>query len=265
MILGIDLGASSTDFVLMDKREILKKKSIQSIQLNELEKEIKKLSWPVKKIKLIALTGGKSARARTKLLGCPVKKVPELLALSAGAVALSGKRNALVASLGTGTCLVSARKNTFAHAGGTGIGGGTLLGLSKLLLDTTDLEKINSMAEKGNRENIDLLVRDVVGAGIGSLPGNATASNFAKLKRSSRQDVAAGLVNLVAEANAMVIVLATRDFKQKNVVLTGKLLEIPSMRKRLVSCLKTLGFKPFIPENSAIATAVGAVVSTQEI
>jgi len=265
MILGIDLGASSTDFVLMDKREILRKKSIQSIQLRELEKEIKKLGFPIEKIKLIALTGGKSAKARTTLIGLPVKKVPELRAVSSGAVSLSGKKNALVASLGTGTCIVSARKNTFAHAGGTGIGGGTLIGLSKLLLETTDLEKINSLAEKGNRENVDLLVRDVVGSGIGSLSGNATASNFAKLKRSGKQDVAAGLVNLVAEANAMVIALAARDFKQKNIVLTGKVLEVPAMRKRLVSCLKTLGFNPSIPRNSAIATAVGAAVSTQEI
>ena len=261
MILGIDLGASSTDFVLMDKREILGKKSIGSVPLRGLAKEIKELGWPLEKIRFIALTGGKSSRAKKEIAGLPVRKVNELQAISAGGLALSSKKNALVVSLGTGTCIVSARNNTFSHAGGTGIGGGTLVGLSKILLNTTDLEKINALAEKGKSGNVDLLVRDVVGSGIGSLPGNATAANFARLGRARKQDVAAGIANLVAEANAMVIALAARDSKQPCVVLTGKLLGVPALRKRLVACLKTLGFKPVISRNSGIATAVGAAVS----
>jgi len=265
MILGIDLGASTTDFVLMDKFEILKKKSIKAVKMEALDKEIGKLKWPLEKLRLIAITGGKSADAPKTIFGIKAHKVNELQAISTGGLALASKRNALVVSLGTGTCIVSTRNNVFTHAGGTGIGGGTLIGLSKLLLGTTDLEKINVMALKGKSGNIDLLVKDVVGSGIGSLPGDATASNFAKLKKAKKEDLAAGIVNLIAEANAMVISLSSRESQQQNVVLLGKLLDVPAFKERLMECLSVLGRKPVVPHNYGIASAVGAAVFAQGI
>ena len=63
-----------------------------------------------------------------------------------------------------------AQNGIFTHCSGTGVGGGTVLGLSKLLLDTSDPKEIASLAEKGNKSQVDLILEDVVSGPIGQLP-----------------------------------------------------------------------------------------------
>jgi len=82
--------------------------------------------------------------------------------------------------------------------GGTAVGGGTLLGLSKLLMKTEDVKKIGQLAEKGNLSKIDLSIGDIVGKGIGLLPSNVTACNFGKIKNARKQDIALGLIKEAA-------------------------------------------------------------------
>ena len=48
---------------------------------------------------------------------------------------MSGLDRAVVVSMGTGTAYVMADKGRVSHLGGTGVGGGTLLGLSGLTLN----------------------------------------------------------------------------------------------------------------------------------
>lgn len=264
MILGIDLGASSTDFVLFGEKPI-ESKSMQAIELSELSSEIKKLNFPLKKVDLIALTGGKSSSARDSFHGIPVKKVNEINAIGCGGLFVSGEKRALIASMGTGTCLVKASEKRFEHLGGTGVSGGTLLGLSKRLLGTVDLNKINSLAEKGDLSRVDLKVKDIVGRGIGNLPPNATASNFARLKKVSKKDLALGIINLIAETNAVTVSLAAEKCECKKIVLTGKLSSIPVFHKRLLAGFGLLGKKAVFPKNYDIATAIGGCVFAQTI
>jgi len=264
MLLGVDLGASSTDFVLMKRRKILRKKSIPPISLKQLPRAIKETGFGSGELELIAVTGGKSASANREYLGVHARKVGEVRAIGAGGLFLSGKRKALVASLGTGTCIVSAGGKSFRHCAGTGVSGGTLLGLSKRLLGIKGWQEINKLAGKGNLKRVDLLVKDIVGQGIGKFPGNATASNFAIQGRVSRADMALGIINLVAEVNAVTIALAASACREKRVVLTGKLLAVPLARKRLLAGLKMLGVRAVVPKNYGIATAVGACVLVGE-
>ncbi len=263
MLLGVDLGASSTDLVLMKGKKILQANSIPPISLKQLPRTIKKTGFEVKP-DLIAVTGGRSSRACNEYAGIPVKKVSEIKAIGAGGLFLSGKKRVLVASLGTGTCIVSAEGMRFRHCAGTGVSGGTLVGLSKRLLKTSDWSEVNSLAARGNLKKVDLLVRDIVGQGIGGLPGNATASNFAKLGKASKADIALGIINLVAEVNAVTISLSSKACREKNVLLTGKLLAVPLARKRLLVGLKMLGVKAVIPKNYSIATAIGACIVVGE-
>ncbi|MFH1234196.1 MAG: hypothetical protein V1493_01125 [Candidatus Diapherotrites archaeon] len=88
MLLGIDLGASTTDFVLMEKGRVLKKKSIEAVCLAGLEKEILALKWPLSKVKRFCIAGGKSASAKKSLLGKPVKRIGEIKAIGAGGLFL---------------------------------------------------------------------------------------------------------------------------------------------------------------------------------
>lgn len=265
MILGIDLGASSTDFVLMGKRRVLRKKSIPAIGLSELEEQIIKLKWSFRKVSHFSLTGGMSFRAKNSLIGFPVKKVNEIKAIGAGGLFVSGKKRALVVSLGTGTCIVNAKGNEFKHCCGTGVGGGTMLGLAKHLLGTTDWVEISRLAENGDLQRIDLQVQDIIGKGIGRLPGHATAANFARQGKTRKSDIALGIINLIAETNAVIICLAAEECGQKEIVLTGKLLAVPMVRKRLLAGLRLLGKKAIVPKNYDIATAIGACVFAQTI
>ena len=263
MILGIDLGASSSDFVLMEGKRLLGEKSMPAISLGELEIEIIRLKWPLEKVSHFCITGGMSSKAKNSLLASPVKKVNEINAIGSGGLFVSGKKRALIASLGTGTCIVNANNGKFGHCSGTGVSGGTLLGLGKLLLGTTDLKRINQLAAKGDLRKVDLQVKDIIGKGIGKLPGHATASNFAKQGKAGKSDIALGIINMVAEANAVVVSLAAEKCGQKEIVLTGKPLSVPVLRKRLLAGLKLLGREAIVPRNYGNATAIGACVFAQ--
>ncbi|MFH1234195.1 MAG: hypothetical protein V1493_01120 [Candidatus Diapherotrites archaeon] len=169
-------------------------------------------------------------------------------------------------SLGTGTCIVDAKGNgKFEHCSGTGVGGGTLLGLSMRALGAKGLKEINALAEKGNLSKVDLLVEDIAGKGIGKLPGNATAANFAKCGKAGRGDVALGIINMVAETNAVLVSLAAEKCGQKEIILTGKLLAVHVFRKRLLAAFRVLGKKVVVPKDYGIATAAGACVCAKAI
>ena len=149
----------------------------------------------------------------------PVVKISEVQAIGRGGQAMAGLVGAardetplLVASAGSGTALIKAQGDTFAHVSGTAVGGGTMLGLARLLLRTMDPVEIEALAERGDRNGADLSLADVITGPIGSLPADATAVNFGRLGRRSfhgeisREDLAAALVNLVAQTIALVTI-----------------------------------------------------------
>ena len=47
------------------------------------------------------------------------------------------------------------------RVGGTALGGGTVVGLGKLLLGVESFAELAAMAERGDRRTVDLLVGDV--------------------------------------------------------------------------------------------------------
>ncbi|HNT30736.1 MAG TPA: Fumble domain-containing protein, partial [bacterium] len=160
----------------------------------------------------IVVTGGRSRDLPDQLTIPSVKHVDEIQAIGCGGLKTSGLSEALVVSLGTGTAMVMARKNENAsivvtHVGGTGLGGGTLMGLGAMLCHVRSFAELESLVEKGDREQVDLLVRDIVGSGIGILPPDLTAANFGRIARNPehsprREDLAAGLLNLVGQSVA---------------------------------------------------------------
>src|SRR5208337_4967164 len=110
------------------------------------------------------------ARARRASLRRPVLKVNEFTAIGVGGTTLAGKERALVVSLGTGTAMVSVNTAEIRHVSGTGVGGGTLLGLAKHMLGVSGLDTLEAMAGRGDLHRVDLSVRDIAGGPIGDLP-----------------------------------------------------------------------------------------------
>lgn len=70
-------------------------------------------------------------------------KVDEFYAIGYGGLYLLGKSSAIVVSMGSGIVYVKATENSIVHIGGSGVGGGTLIGLSEKLLKHQILEVLN--------------------------------------------------------------------------------------------------------------------------
>ncbi len=138
MIVGIDIGGSTTDAVLLTNGEIV----VITIETGDplaaaagaLGKLLSTVGGRLADIKAVAVSGGGARCLDDQLFGVPVTKVPEIEAIGVGGSTLAETSSALVASLGTGTALVSVQDNVIEHVGGTGVGGGTLLGLARHLL-----------------------------------------------------------------------------------------------------------------------------------
>ena len=92
-----------------------------------------------------------------------------------------GIDRAVVANIGTGTPFIAFENGEGSHLGGTGVGGGTIVGLAERLLGVTDPVMLEKMALRGNLPNINIMIGDIYKANaLNELKGNYTASNFAK-------------------------------------------------------------------------------------
>jgi type II pantothenate kinase len=265
MIIGIDIGGSTTDAVLLDDRVrvvTVEASDPVAAAAGALGKLVSDLRHHLSDITAIAATGGGARLLGDDLLGVPVRKVSEITAIGVGGSTLAGKRDALVVSMGTGTAIVSVKGEEIAHVSGTGVGGGTLLGLSKHLLNVVRLETLEQMAERGDLSHIDLTVGDVAGGPVGNLPADATASNFGKLSSDvSADDKARALVNMIAEVIVVVSVTAARASGLHDVVLTGKLIRVRPFLDRIKATRLLFDRNFVIPPHAEFATAIGAARS----
>ena len=256
MILAIDFGITTTDIVLMQNCSIVKSFHIESGPTEMLNKAIKEQEIDFLSVKEIVVTGGK--RDLKKVFGKPFTRINELNAIGFGAAFLSKLRNALVVSLGTGTCMVSFKEGEVEHVAGTGVGGGTIIGLSRHLLGEENIEKLKELALQGSAEKVNVSVGEAIGSGIGVAPATATASNFAKKGKASQADIALGIQKMVGETNAVLAVCAAKNSAQKNIVFTGKTTLFPAVRESITEILAYSGFSPVFPEKAPYATAIGA-------
>ena len=179
---------------------------------------------------------------------------------------LSGLSDCLAVSLGTGTAIVHASKERgIEYLGGTGVGGGTLMGLSKLLLKADNIDHIVEMAEGGNLSNIDLCIGDIsANESVGSMPSDLTASNFGNVSDlADKNDVARGILNLVFETVGMVAIFAARSRGVRNIVLTGNLTNLEYCRQKAEyfnNLEKAYGVHFLIPELAQFATVIGTAL-----
>lgn len=218
----------------------------------------------------LAVTGGRHRLLPDWIDECRVLGVHEVQAIGRGGRALaeltatSLDEAVLVVSAGSGTAMVEARDRTYAHVTGTGVGGGTLLGLSRLLLGTVDHNEIDALAQRGDPNGADLALGDVVSGSIGRLPPDATAVNFGRLADRdlavSREDLAAALVTLVGQVIAIIATNAARAQQIECIVVTGHLIDMSSMRKVFEQVAAIYDSRILLPPGSGYGTATGALL-----
>lgn len=271
MIIGIDIGGSTTQGALAYDGKIGGFASIQASDETAcaagcLGKILSDNKIDIKDVRVVAATGGGSKRKLgKKILGIPVKKVSEIKAIGLGGLALTRKSKCFVVSLGTGTAMVSVRSKgkSIEHVGGTGVGGGMLKGLYDLILNKRKIENIELVARKGNLDNVDLRLKDIVGRGLGNLPADATAANFGKLSDDTKEeDVALGLMNVVGEVIGTLSVFAARNRGlEKDIVFVGKVTGNRVLMDRIGKVVRMFGGRSVTPKNAEFATAIGAAKS----
>jgi type II pantothenate kinase len=187
-------------------------------------------------LEVIAVTGGRSLQLPDQLGAARVVKVDESTATAVGGLLEDAPTPAIVVSLGTGTGIVLADPpSPPQRLVGSGIGGGTLLGLAKLLLGTTDVTRIGELARRGDLSRCDLTVGDILGGGVGPVPAEATAAHFARAAREGSvvpqpEDVAAALLNLIGQSVLRLAFEAARFHQARSIVLVGHVLDVPGFR-----------------------------------
>jgi type II pantothenate kinase len=266
LIVGIDVGASTTKGVLLHATKIVDVYSIPTKDaevsaLTVLKHFIDRVSGDYERIGLVAVSGGGSRKFNVDLLDLPTKKVDEINAIGLGGLILTGRQESLIVSVGTGTALVAAYDGgkRISHIGGTGVGGGTILGLSKRILNIDDFEVVEDMASRGDANKVDLTVADIVGGSVGIIPGYATASNFGKISgKASKEDVAAGIFNMVSQVIGVISVMAAKAFNLDNIILVGRLVKSKIVSRIIFGTTELFEISMCVPKNCEYCTAIGA-------
>ena len=106
----------------------------------------------------------------------------------------------LLVSIGTGTSILEINSDEMRRISGSTLGGGTLLGLSRLLGCADSFSDLLTLAAQGERHKVDLFVHEICSAGVNvPLAGDLTASAFGKLDSREPADLAHALIWLIGE------------------------------------------------------------------
>jgi len=213
----------------------------------------------------VAVTGGGAARVVAGLGGMAVRQVSEFAAWARGAQELAGRagwtlpERHLLVSLGTGTSILEITGEAFRRVGGTALGGGTLLGLGRLLCGVATFTEIAALAARGERGRVDLLVGDVYPEGGIALPPDLTAANFAKLSSCEPADLAHALMGLLGENIGIPCAALAHARSIETVVFGGSALEgNPPLQEILRRTVEMSGRTAWLLPEGAYCGAVGA-------
>lgn len=266
MVIGIDIGGSTTKIVGYDGENIISPMMVRATDpiaslYGAFGKFLNQNGFDLGEIERVLVTGVGSSFLQSDIFSLPTSKIDEFRAIGAGGLFLSGLGRAIVVSMGTGTALVMAEDGKSQHLGGTGIGGGTLLGLSNVTLNVRKFEDLIEMARGGSLKNVDLTIGDITRSKLKGLNADTTASNLGNISDlASKSDIALGIINLVFQTIGMLAVFAARERGVDVAVLTGTLTNIPQVYD-VFSGMHTLsGIDFLIPPNAEFSTAVGAAI-----
>ena len=235
-------------------RDIL---AVQGIELSQLER--------------LTVTGGRHKLLPAEMDGCPVVSIGEMEAIGRGGqvlairAGLTADTPIMVVSAGSGTAVLFAHNNTYRHVTGTAVGGGTMLGLARLLVGTTNPQEIDDLALQGSANHVDLTLGDVITGEVGNLPVDATAVHFGRIARGDTTptpaDYAAAIPSMVAQTIALIATAAAPGAGASHVVITGHMGDMASIR-HIAKLVGHFYHTPIIvPDYAGYATALGALFS----
>lgn len=176
----------------------------------------------------------------------------------------------IITNIGTGTSIHYMDGNTHARVGGTGVGGGTLIGLSTIMTGISDFDEIKANAFKGKREGIDLLVKDIYQGMDTPIDGNLTASNFGKVgitdqREFEQNNVLATTQGLIGEViSTLSIQLAVQHETEHIVYIGSTLIDNEQLVKVIEHYTILKKHKPIFLEDCGFSGAIGALLNIRE-
>ena len=272
IVIGIDVGISTTKIVGIDEEgKVLSPIRIRATDpvtslYGAFGKYLHDNHIQLQNVEKVMLTGVGSAYINEPVYGLPTDKAEEFIADGLGARYETNLDNMIVVSLGTGTSIVQCDGDRIEHIGGIGIGGGTLQGLSRLLLKTDDIKQVAALAEGGDTSNITVLISDISASPLPGLPMDAIASLFGNAKsNASREDIALGLIWMVLQSICSASILSSLRSGIKEFVMIGNLTLLPQCRSVFNATEDLYGVKFHIPQYSEFCTAIGAALCYRRI
>ncbi|CAG7651460.1 Type II pantothenate kinase [Paenibacillus solanacearum] len=263
--LGIDAGGTLVKFAFYHKG-ILTFHKIPSAHMSAAA------AWITEQFSgaQLCVTGGKSKLLQS-YLGREMQEMVEFEATCSGAAYLlkeqgTNESSYVLTNVGTGTSIHFVQGEEHSRVGGTGVGGGTLMGLSYLLTGHSDYRQIMSLSREGDRANIDLKVSHIYEGAEPPIPGELTASNFGRVLQgsdSSRDaDKLACVVGLVGETVTTMSVLAAGKCGVATVVYIGSSFVDNDLLREIVLRYTVLrGAQPIVLANGEFSGAIGALRS----
>ncbi|UPS43708.1 type II pantothenate kinase [Prevotella sp. E15-22] len=270
IIIGIDVGISTTKIVgLIDGKPSAPIRITAADPITSLYgafgKYLHDNNLQLEEIEHVMLTGVGAAYVKGDVYGVKTSRCDEFVADALGARYESRLDHAIVVSMGTGTSFVMCHGDEFRHIGGIGIGGGTLQGLSRIMLNTSDIKQVSELAKQGNIKNINLLIGDISAQPLPGLPMEATASLFAHAKNdASREDIACGIITMVLQSIGSASVLAAQGTDCRDMVLIGNLSLLPQSKEIFPALEKLYNVRFHIPKYSQFCTAIGAALAYEK-
>ncbi len=267
MTIGIDIGGSTTKIVGVTGHRLIEPLTVEANDpiasaSGALGKFLSVNGLNLNEIDQVIITGVGSSFLGDQLLGLSLKKIEEFKALGYGGLYLSKLTSAIIVSMGTGTAFVKAHGQCIQHLGGTGVGGGTILGLSKAMVNLSNFENIIEVASEGKLEHVDLSIGDISHTEIGNMPSTLTASNFGKMNdQVNRSDITKGILNMVYQVIGMMAIFAARSQGDKNIVLSGKLVNVPQAIRTFKELSRLYKVNFIVPDHAQYCTAIGAAIS----
>ncbi len=266
-IVGVDAGATLAKLVFQPApvRGTPAREPVAQARLPSSDPEAVRAAIAAWRPARIAATGGGAAALGRVIAGVEVERVEEFAAWAAGAPRVAAAagielpESYLLVSVGTGTSVLAVREGTAERVGGSALGGGTLLGLGKLLVGAPGFEEIARLAHAGDRRQVDLLVGDIYSEGGIALPAELNAASFGKLASTSHADVAHALTGLIGENLALIATALARGAAVEAIVYCGSTLDLnPALEEILSQTTQAYGARPLFLPGGAFCGAVGA-------
>ncbi|GGA87372.1 type II pantothenate kinase [Ornithinibacillus halotolerans] len=261
--IGIDAGGSLVKLAYFEQGR-LHTKTFSNQHLAEIGNWLSVLSMDTE----LFVTGGKASMLEN-VTNQKVHYIDEFQAVTTGTKYLlkDNKLNNdefILVNIGTGTSIFHVTENAYERVLGSGIGGGTLMGLGYLISKTHDFQNLTSMAARGDARNSDLLVRDIYYPKEPPIYGDLTAANLGKAhlnKEASSDDHLASVMQLIGET---ILLLANQVATSKQVptivFVGGTVTNNPTLKNVFERFQNIMTYTPIFLEKGSHAGAIGALL-----